>query len=329
MTRDNQIYVRFKGQTLGPFTREHLQKLATRGQLSRMHELSADQVSWSKAESFGIQFRSRTTAEPSQRHSHRDVTPTARASFSPQSVPESSQSDSKEWHIHVSGVTLGPVTQRELYKLLGEGRIGDDALLWKAGFENWIPVNEAIGTQSTKADAKSKSAVPGNDFHIKPNNTRRSPRSAKRGLTKSFHCWTFFIGLIFFSFMCAVFSEHTKVDRRHPQKLLADTGMAIAMFGFFGFTGYGVYIGYGMASRCPQCNSWWAAVTERIDEKGSQLGYDTVTEIDRHKNRSGDLIGTTERLAQVRVEEVFTTEHYVCRFCSHCWNQDVVHRHRL
>jgi len=57
MTDDN-IYVRFKGRTLGPLTYQKIQDLVRRGQITRMHDLSYDGMSWIKAEEFGDLFTS-------------------------------------------------------------------------------------------------------------------------------------------------------------------------------------------------------------------------------------------------------------------------------
>jgi len=42
-------FVRTRGRVTGPFDRETLQKLARRGAVSRVHEVSADRVNWSSA----------------------------------------------------------------------------------------------------------------------------------------------------------------------------------------------------------------------------------------------------------------------------------------
>jgi S1-C subfamily serine protease len=49
---ENQLYVRIRGRILGPYDQEKLQSLARRGQLGRMHELSADAVNWVQASAY-------------------------------------------------------------------------------------------------------------------------------------------------------------------------------------------------------------------------------------------------------------------------------------
>ena len=55
---DNQHYIRIRGRVLGPYDQEKLQTLARRGQLSRMHELSPDGISWVRASSYPELFSS-------------------------------------------------------------------------------------------------------------------------------------------------------------------------------------------------------------------------------------------------------------------------------
>jgi len=146
VTSGKQIYVRFKGRTLGPFTQDQVQKLAIRGQVSRMHELSADGLSWTKAEKFGIQFSRPKTAKEVSPNPQSVVTRDVNTTVRTQAAAELSRNDSPLWHVHVAGVTSGPVTHQELIDLLRDGRIGDKALLWRDGLQNWIPAQEVFGT---------------------------------------------------------------------------------------------------------------------------------------------------------------------------------------
>ncbi|MFZ1010708.1 MAG: NINE protein, partial [Candidatus Sulfotelmatobacter sp.] len=53
-TRDMEspLYIRVRGRVLGPYKLEKLKGLARRGQLSRMHELSTDGISWVRASNY-------------------------------------------------------------------------------------------------------------------------------------------------------------------------------------------------------------------------------------------------------------------------------------
>lgn len=156
MASGKQIYVRFKGRTLGPFTHEHVQRLATRGQISRMHELSTDGLSWAKPEKSGIQFGDRVNVQKVSPGSRSAAPHDAVTSAAPQSTTEYSRSNSPVWHVQVAGVARGTVTHKELINLFQGGRIGSDALLWRDGLQNWIPVHDAIRTHPVNNDKCSK-----------------------------------------------------------------------------------------------------------------------------------------------------------------------------
>jgi hypothetical protein len=53
---DDQIFVRFKGRTLGPFSLERAMDMKRRGQITRLHELSTDGMSWVRATEFELLF---------------------------------------------------------------------------------------------------------------------------------------------------------------------------------------------------------------------------------------------------------------------------------
>ncbi len=52
MTDDDKIYVRFRGRTVGPLTSQKIQDMVRRGQITRLHELSDDGSSWTRADEF-------------------------------------------------------------------------------------------------------------------------------------------------------------------------------------------------------------------------------------------------------------------------------------
>jgi hypothetical protein len=55
-------YLRVRGRILGPFSVEKLRSLRTRGQFSRIHEISTDRRAWSPASSIDHLFSSPATA---------------------------------------------------------------------------------------------------------------------------------------------------------------------------------------------------------------------------------------------------------------------------
>src|SRR3954453_4067022 len=49
---ETSLYIRVRGRVLGPYETEKLQSMVRRGQLSRVHELSTDGVSWVRASNY-------------------------------------------------------------------------------------------------------------------------------------------------------------------------------------------------------------------------------------------------------------------------------------
>src|SRR3954466_13665047 len=49
---ETRLYMRVRGRVLGPYEPEKLQALVRRGQLSRLHELSTDGVTWERASNY-------------------------------------------------------------------------------------------------------------------------------------------------------------------------------------------------------------------------------------------------------------------------------------
>src|SRR3954451_9326718 len=57
---EEQLFVRIRGHVQGPYELEKLRALVRRGQLSRMHEVSADGSVWKQAATFPELFQSPT-----------------------------------------------------------------------------------------------------------------------------------------------------------------------------------------------------------------------------------------------------------------------------
>ncbi|MFM8172410.1 MAG: hypothetical protein ACKN81_02600, partial [Pirellulaceae bacterium] len=49
MVDSNQVYIRFRGRTVGPIVKAKALDMAKRGQLTRSHEISFDGSTWSLA----------------------------------------------------------------------------------------------------------------------------------------------------------------------------------------------------------------------------------------------------------------------------------------
>jgi hypothetical protein len=133
---ENQLYIRMRGRILGPYDQEKLQSLARRGQLSRMHELSADATNWVRASTYPELFVSEdapTAAAPPE-------TPGTGKVHEPPGRPAGPR-----WWYGKNGTESGPVDQTTLQQLLASGNISLDDLVWSEGMTQWLPARHAPG----------------------------------------------------------------------------------------------------------------------------------------------------------------------------------------
>ena len=138
---DNQLYIRVRGRVLGPYDQEKLQSLARRGQLSRMHELSADAVNWVRASNYPELFVGHPVAIPAESQPMNVAVEGVTATGATVShAPSQSQ-----WHYTSAGVQRGPVDFGNLQLLFGTGQLGPDDLVWSDGMPAWIPASQIPG----------------------------------------------------------------------------------------------------------------------------------------------------------------------------------------
>lgn len=163
---DNHIYVRFKGKTLGPLSLQKARDLVRRGQITRMHELSTDGVSWMRGEEFGSLFQSSrpTVAERETLVAGSEI-PSGVVSESRGTGPDGPNpqrpepTDSKrvetvepsvQWYAHIDGENRGPLDKRAVQSAIEEGKITGDTLVWRAGFDDWKRASECFSRKIGK-----------------------------------------------------------------------------------------------------------------------------------------------------------------------------------
>lgn len=146
MVEEQLLFVRIRGQVQGPYTIEKLQALVRRGQLSRLHEVSADKNVWKQASEYPVLFA--TTAGDAVR-SHGEA---RRASESISSdIPDLEPSfdiQKGSWHYSNDGAQKGPVSFEQLRGLANSGSIGPDDLVWTEGMSEWAPARTVRGVIS-------------------------------------------------------------------------------------------------------------------------------------------------------------------------------------
>lgn len=142
MDQIERVFVRFRGRTIGPFTPDKLRDMIRRGQVTRMHELSGDGLSWMKADEFGNFFPQQTTYSSDLAASGSDVPPGD--SMGGPSKPAANENAQAQWYAHVNGEKQGPVSMDQM-RLYHEAKIlKKDSLVWRSGMDAWRPASEVL-----------------------------------------------------------------------------------------------------------------------------------------------------------------------------------------
>ncbi len=131
MTLDTPLFVRVRGRVAGPFDCDQLQALARKGQLSRMHQVSTDQMSWTQAGSSHPEIWEGWTTKVEA-----PVEPVAEQSVTGQPGPEV---DSGEliWHYTKNNEQQEPVSLEHLKKLFSLGELQAHDQVWTEGMSEW------------------------------------------------------------------------------------------------------------------------------------------------------------------------------------------------
>ncbi len=141
MAMDILLYVRVRGRIAGPFDFDQLQALARKGQLSRVHQVSTDQMSWTQAGPShpeiweGWTTKVETPVEPVVEQ------PVVEQPVVEQPVVEQpvAEVDSGEliWHYTKNNEQQEPVSLEHLKKLFSLGELLALDQIWTEGMSEW------------------------------------------------------------------------------------------------------------------------------------------------------------------------------------------------
>lgn len=150
MTDDDKIYVRFRGRTVGPLTSQKIQDMIRRGQITRLHELSDDGSSWSRADEFRDFFATmRAEITKNLGPLSTNVPHPATAAAMEPAVgsflnPQPTVEPQVEWYAHVDDEHQGPMTLDVMRQWKESGRVQGNTLVWRTGLETWLPAKKAL-----------------------------------------------------------------------------------------------------------------------------------------------------------------------------------------
>lgn len=212
-----RVYVRFKGKTLGPLPPQKIRALIRRGQITRLHELSGDGVTWKRAEEVPELFRStaaETSAPPRSGKAGQSSQATSagaseedHAPNTPSSQPRSGESPEAtvQWYVHLDGENLGPFSSPEIVQRIETGEVLRESLVWRAGYDSWRAAEESFPdqfggamTSVSSRDASGRTAIRATGSGEVPDLTERL--ACQRG-------WTLFLGIstLVFSALAAIY----------------------------------------------------------------------------------------------------------------------------
>lgn len=159
MSETNHYYVRYRGKTSGPYSGKDLVRMVKRGQVSRMHQVSSDQVEWRRGSELNEWLGDDAAlfteeAKPLDRvhaqvHSTGDLVnefPTDAGEHDAEDGAEESTEPEayittpphQHWYVEVDGNQIGPLEDSQVRAMFSQGRIDGYTLVWREGYESWV-----------------------------------------------------------------------------------------------------------------------------------------------------------------------------------------------
>jgi hypothetical protein len=188
---EKQLYIRMKGRVLGPYDQEKLQMLARRGQLSRMHELSADATNWVRASSYPELFVGDDV--PLDVASQQAASERRGAAKNDGQAPRAAGS---RWWYRKDNSDVGPVDQATIQQMVAAGKLKPDDFVWTDGMPQWVSAQQVPGLLPNLA--ASQAQVGGGAPFMEPaTGIGELPASLCRSALSS-RPWVIFIAIVFF-----------------------------------------------------------------------------------------------------------------------------------
>lgn len=141
-------YTRYRGQVQGPYTVSQLVQLTERGRFGRHYEVSEDAVTWRRATEIPGIFSERTPKKTRSITGSVEpiVQPVAEIETAAVTVNHDSGgavgAPEVQWLYAVGTDRRGPVAESELRRLLQQGLVPVESLVWTEGWPEWIPAGE-------------------------------------------------------------------------------------------------------------------------------------------------------------------------------------------
>lgn len=216
MTDDDKIYVRFRGRTVGPLTSQKIQDMVRRGQITRLHELSDDGSTWTRADEFREFFatmRAEITKNLGPLSTNAPHPATAAAmepavgsflNLQPAAEPK------VEWYAHVDDEHQGPMSLDVMRQWKESGRVQGNTLVWRTGLETWLPAKKALPELFASVPGKPLSPAPTeaapSALADQPSSTRFAELAVEMDRQRG---WASFLGIILMLLACLMIVGHS------------------------------------------------------------------------------------------------------------------------
>ena len=146
---DEAYYVRWRGQVRGPFQMEDLRRLIAHGELSALHDVSTDRMTWRRASTmtglFGaIGSVKAVASDPGPRDEFgmpQDLE--LRGGDALQEAAEDEDAAGLVWHYYAPQGVLGPQSTADMVRLVREGKLAAETQVHNSRDAQWRTVREA------------------------------------------------------------------------------------------------------------------------------------------------------------------------------------------
>ena len=134
------FYVKIRGRVLGPFPPQRLMQMASQGQLSRVHQLSADGNDWHRADKYPELFNSKAESRAVEQSSNQQSS-SHQASNQQPAENTSQPAVTADWHYGVDGSSDGPVSKSKIISMIKKEALAAEDLLWHSDMSEWQPID--------------------------------------------------------------------------------------------------------------------------------------------------------------------------------------------
>ena len=228
---DQTFYVKIRGRVLGPFPPRRLAQMAKQGQLSRVHQLSADGSTWNRADNYPEFFDSDGSqgAQTQQANQQsQEASPGGSAANPPQAA-------AVDWHYGINGNSAGPVPKSKIIEMIQSQSLSAEDLLWNKEMDNWLPVDRLpeFGAYLVKSSGVANEAL----NVVSQQSAGKVDLTETARLLKSQSPWVMFISILLYVsaaclFLLFLFSLVKGGQERDPQLIGVGIGFLVLLVVF-------------------------------------------------------------------------------------------------